>query len=163
MGLERTGDWAGAVSRIGGLGKRIEAEVQRAVVQNTLLLQREVKKGIQSQAPGGQAFKKLMESTILAKGSFKALIDSGFLLASIKTQIMHQKGFVGVLRSSQSKEGGPLVNIAAVHEFGATVTAKSGRTFQIPARPYLRPTLKANKSKLAENFRAAMARVAGAQ
>ncbi|MBN1771102.1 MAG: phage virion morphogenesis protein, partial [Deltaproteobacteria bacterium] len=75
-------------------------------------------------APGGQPFAPLAPTTLAVrrfrvfKGT-KALIVRGDLRNSI--MVVKQAGgvFVGVLRTAKGKAGQPLVNVAAVHEFGS--------------------------------------------
>ena len=84
MPVQRFGDWDHAKALLAGnLGAKLAAALRQANIRNALLLVREIKRGIRSQAPGGQQFVKLAQSTIDAKGSSKALIDTGFLMASI--------------------------------------------------------------------------------
>ena len=81
MGVRRTGDWDKARAKLTtGMGPRLATALRQATIRNALFLVREIQRGIRSQAPGGQAFVKLAESTIERKGSSKALIDTGFLV-----------------------------------------------------------------------------------
>lgn len=69
--------------------------------------------------------------------------------------------FVGVLRQARSRDGGNMVDIARVHEYGfhgiviKRAQKRSGIPYMltIPARPYLGPTLREIAGKLAENWR----------
>ncbi len=112
-----------------------------------------MKLGIRAQAPGGQAFAPLSQVTIDRKGSSKALIDTGFLMASITQRVTGATAFVGLLRTVVNKDGTEIVNIGAVHEFGATIKTKDGKTITIPARPFIGPTLSANKEKVEALYR----------
>lgn len=115
----------------------------------------EVKRGIVSGAPGGQAFQPLSPMTIARKGSSKPLIDKGDLLGSISYKVVDEdKVFIGVSDKEEAM-------IAAVHEFGCTipVTPKLRAYFHyqgihlrtetvslhIPSRKFLRPVLESEK------------------
>ena len=65
MAVERFGDW-GKVEKLltGNMAVKFQVAVYKATVKNALLLVREIKRGIKSQAPGDQPFVKLAESTI---------------------------------------------------------------------------------------------------
>ncbi len=112
MGVRRTGDWGKARAKLAAApGARLTLALKRATLKNTVLLVREIKRGIRSQAPGGKPFAKLVESTIRRKGSTKALIDTGFLVNAITQKILAEGAFVGLVRGTLNKEGDDLVNI----------------------------------------------------
>ena len=118
---------------------------------------REIQRGIRSQAPGGQPFVKLAESTIERKGSSKALIDTGFSWSMPLTQkIMADKAFVGLLRGTVNKDGEDMVNIGAVMEYGATIKHPNGATIVIPARPFLHPVMEKYREQILQNYREAI-------
>lgn len=111
----------------------------------------EVKRGIISGSPGGEAFAPLSSFTIARKGSSKPLIDKGDLVGSITYQVIDSHNvFIGVKKGDEA-------NIAAVHEFGCMirVTSKmraylhyqgihlraSTQMIYIPPRAFLRPVL----------------------
>ena len=143
MGVKRTGDWNKAKAKLNGtLGPRIAMALQQANIRN--------------QAPGGQAFAKLADSTIARKGSSKALIDTGFLINSITQKIMADKAFVGLLRGTVNKDGESMVNIGAVMEYGATINQPNGATIIIPARPFLHPVMQKYRKEIEQNYRAAL-------
>lgn len=102
----------------------LKNSIQRTMAKQALLLARSIRRGIRTQAPAGQPFLPLAESTILMKGSSKALIDTGDLIASItsKNLVLARRSiarFVGVHRTALGKkEGRNLANIAEIHEFG---------------------------------------------
>ncbi len=160
MGVKRTGDWNKAKAKLDGtLGPRLAAALRQATIRNTLLLVREIQRGIRSQAPGGRAFAKLADSTIARKGSSKALIDTGFLVNSITQKIMADKAFVGLLRGTVNKDGESMVNIGAVMEYGATINHPNGATIIIPARPFLHPVMRKHRKAIEQNYRNAIKRV----
>ena len=162
MAVRRFGQWEKAKAVLGtNLGGRLAQALRQATVKNAMLLVREIKKGIRSQAPGGQAFVTLAESTIRRKGSSKALVDTGFLLASITQLILGDRAFVGLLRGTRNKEGDEIVNIGAIMEYGATIQHPSGAVIVIPARPFLHPVMQAVRDQVIENYREAIRRVFG--
>jgi phage gpG-like protein len=130
--------------------------LQQATIRNALFLVREIQRGIRNQAPGGQAFAKLADSTIARKGSSKALIDTGFLINSITQKIMADKAFVGLLRGTVNKDGESMVNIGAVMEYGATINHPNGATIIIPARPFLHPVMQKYRKEIEQNYRTAL-------
>ena len=156
MAVRRYGEWEGARRRLThSLGSRLATALQKATIKNAMLLVREIKLGIRAQAPGDKPFESLAESTIEAKGSSKALIDTGFLINSITQRIMADKAFVGILRSASNKEGASLANIGAIMEFGATIRQPNGAVVVIPARPFLQPTIEKYRDEIVENYRRA--------
>jgi phage gpG-like protein len=159
MGVERFGDWDKVKAKLNGsLGVKLAMALRQATLRNALLLVREIQKGIKSQAPGGVAFVKLSESTIeQRKGhSTKALIDTGFLINSITQKIMGDAAFVGLLRTSISKDGESMANIGAIMEYGATISHPSGATIIIPARPFLHPVMAQYREQIQKNYRDAI-------
>ena len=153
MKVKKFGDWKRLEATLHNcLPARMEAALNRAATKSALLLVREIKKGIKSQAPGGKAFKPLAEATIEKKGSSKALIDTGFLLSSITQIIKSDKAFVGLLRGTRNKDGEEIVNIGAIMEFGATVQQPNGVTIVIPERPFLHPVMEKYKDEIKQNY-----------
>lgn len=125
--VSRSGDWAFAAGFLGRIGARTKGALELSVRREALLAEREMKKGIAEQAPGGKTFKALSEWTLIKRkaqgfrGS-KALIRRGDLRRSIKTVgPVGGAFFTGVLRTARGRAGQPLVNVARVHEFGATI------------------------------------------
>ncbi|HRT95148.1 MAG TPA: hypothetical protein P5532_12045, partial [Planctomycetota bacterium] len=60
MAVSRFGDWEKAKQVLGtNLGARLAQALRQATVKNAMLLVREIKKGIVSQAPGGMPFARL--------------------------------------------------------------------------------------------------------
>ena len=124
MKITMTGDWKDAARILAGGGKRLQAAVDRAVLQEAQFFRTKVVEGIREQAPGGQPFKPLAPTTLAIrrfrgfKGT-KALLVRGDLRNSIVVVRKPDGVFVGVLRTAKGREGQPLVNVAAVHEFGS--------------------------------------------
>lgn len=132
-GVTLTGDWAKAARILNTAPARMERVFDRALMQEAQWFRRKVVQGIRAQAPGGRRFAPLKPATIAAKGSSKALIDTGALIGSIKTQRAGNGAvFVGVLRTARSSTGGKLADIAAIHEYGAPAAG-------IVPRPFLQP------------------------
>ena len=157
MGVKRFGDWDKARAKLAGNpGARLALALRQATVKNAILLVREIKRGIRSQAPGGKPFVKLAESTIRRKGSSKALIDTGFLINAITQKIMADRAFVGLLRGTVNKDGDDMVNIGAVMEYGATIQHPNGAVIVIPPRPFLHPVMEKYRDQVLENYRAAV-------
>jgi phage gpG-like protein len=157
MGVKRFGDWDKARAKLAGNpGARLALALRQATVKNAILLVREIKRGIRSQAPGGKPFVKLAESTIRRKGSSKALIDTGFLINAITQKIMADRAFVGLLRGTVNKDGDDMVNIGAVMEYGATIQHPNGAVIVIPPRPFLHPVMEKYREQVIENYRAAI-------
>ena len=101
MGVERFGDWEKAKRLLMQQpGARLALAIRQATIKAAILLVREIQRGIRSQAPGGQPFAKLAESTIRRKGSSKALIDTGFLINSITHRILRDRAFIGLLKTT---------------------------------------------------------------
>lgn len=147
---------AGLMKKFTSLG------VQKAAI----FLASETRKGIQAQAPGGEAFTPLAEATLKAKApKTKALIDKADLLRSVQA---HNLGggswLVGVHRNARGRKGESLANIAAIMEKGTkqqnsfAITSKAiksvlkGGTANvgvvIPPRPYIEPTMRVNQKKV---------------
>jgi len=157
MGVKRFGDWDKARAKLANApGARLALALRQATIKNAILLVREIKRGIRSQAPGGKPFAKLAESTIKRKGSSKALIDTGFLVNAITQKIMADHAFVGLLRGTVNKDGEDMVNIGAVMEYGATIQHPNGAVIVIPPRPFLHPTMQKYRKQIIEHYRQAI-------
>lgn len=157
MGVKRTGDWDKAKQGLSGERfLRVSQALEQATHKAALLLVREIKKGIVTQAPGGEAFAPLADSTVRKKKSSKALIDNGFLLNAITARLMRDQAFVGLLRGSVNKDGEELVNIGAIMEFGATIEHPNGATIIIPPRPFLQPVLREFTEDIEKTYRDAL-------
>jgi hypothetical protein len=170
--ITRVGDWKDAARILACGGKRLQSAVDRAVLQEAQFFRTKIVEGIREQAPGGQPFKPLAPTTLAIrrfrgfKGT-KALLVRGDLRNSIVVVRKPDGVFVGVLRTAKGREGQPLVNVAAVHEFGSRpivvkLTPKARRflhaafraagldrpsggastgiaVIRVPARPFLAP------------------------
>lgn len=121
----RTGQWAVARRILATAPGRVHLALDAATAQEAHYLRMKIVEGFRTQAPGGQPFKPLAETTLAIRKfkrfrGTKALIVRGDLKNSITTQrVRSAEYFVGVLRSARAKDGRSLVNIAEVHEFGS--------------------------------------------
>lgn len=171
MAVPRTGDWARARRLLTAAPQRLQAAVATAVRQEAHALRNEIVQGLTRQAPGGEPLKPPSPLTIAARqlagfGGSKALLVRGDLRNSITVFVHGDEAFVGVSRSTRAKDGGSMVDLAKLHEFGGPPviipmtpkmrrflfallrqagkepTGGSGRgviVVQVPARPFLRP------------------------
>lgn len=171
MAVTRTGDWARAWRLLTAAPQRLQAAVATAVRQEAHALRNEIVQGLTRQAPGGEPLKPPSPLTIAARqlagfGGSKALLVRGDLRNSITVFVHGDEAFVGVARSTRAKDGGSMVDLAKLHEFGGPPviipmtpkmrrflfallrqaskepTGGSGRgviVVQVPARPFLRP------------------------
>ena len=55
-----------------------------------------------------------------------------------------------------NKDGGDLVNIGAVMEYGATIQHPNGATIVIPPRPFLHPVMRKHRKEIVEHYREAI-------
>ncbi|HUT54395.1 MAG TPA: hypothetical protein VM658_13485 [bacterium] len=157
MGAKQFGNWDKAKAKLANNpGARLANAIRAATIKNAIFLVREIKRGIKSQAPGGKPFVELAASTILKKGSSKALIDTGFLVNSITQRIMADRAFVGLLKGTVNKDGEDMVNIGAVMEYGATINHPNGAVIVIPPRPFLHPVMEKYQDQVIENYRQAI-------
>ena len=157
MGVERFGDWE-KVKRLleHQPGARLALAVRQATVKAAILLVREIQRGIRSQAPGGQPFVQLAQSTIDQKHSSKALIDTGFLIHSITHRILQDRAFIGLLKTTTYRDGESVANIGAVMEYGATIPMPNGATVIIPPRPFLHPVMVQYQPQIVDLYREAL-------
>ena len=171
MAVSRTGDWARARRLLTAAPQRLQAAVATAVRQEAHALRNEIVQGLTRQAPGGEPLKPPSPLTIAARqlagfGGTKALLVRGDLRNSITVFVHGDEAFVGVSRSTRAKDGGSMVDLAKLHEFGGPPviipmtpkmrrflfallrqagkepTGGSGRgviVVHVPARPFLRP------------------------
>ena len=150
------------------LPKAIDTQMRRQAHRLRTMMVR----GIRDQAPGGEAFQPLAETTKKMKKSSKALIDNGDLIRSIGVDRVEggEGYFIGVNRQAQNDEGEPMVDLAELHEEGSApfvipITDKMRRFWMamvikgifkaplspnktvimhpgVPKRSYLEPSLK---------------------
>ena len=126
--VTKVGDWKLAERLVLGAGPRIQKAIDQAVLQEAHFFRTKMVEGLREGAPGGKALEPLAPTTLAIrrfrgfKGT-KPLIVHGDLRNSIV--VVKQAGgvFVGVLRSAKARNGQPLVNVAAAHEFGTRAIA----------------------------------------
>lgn len=175
MAIEKVGDWTKAARILSQMHSEYMKALRRGLHRTGNMVRTAVVKGIRDQAPGGQKFVPITALTARRKGSSKALIEHGDLMNSITYKVEEGKlaVFIGILRATRGKHkdtGAPyMVDIADVHEFGRIikVTPKMRAYFRgafginlasttthiiIPARPFLRPTMEAEKDKVVKEF-----------
>ncbi len=140
----KVGDWAKARAAVGGMATRMQNATTKATRQEAQLYRKMVLRAFQSRGKSnGYAWQKLKPDTIRRKGSSKPLVDTAQLRNSI---VVIEKGgniFVGVSSKKRRSDGGSLVNIAAVHEFGKVIAQKRGTKvvlITIPKRSFLQAT-----------------------
>ena len=142
---ELTGDW----NKIGNIlnPAKIKAALTKCAARVGNYGASQVKKGIIN-----GNFTLLHPVTIARKHSSKPLVDHCDLVGSITYQVFDEtkRVFIGVKKGKEA-------NIAAVHEFGCTISVtpkmraylhhigihlkSTTQYINIPARPYLRPVL----------------------
>lgn len=122
LGAKKSRSWEIAKKRLVDASNKVEERQALAVRRAALLLERELKKGLRSGAPGGRAFAPLAQTTVLMrrKRSKNPLLDTGSLLSSITTTFdkRSRSAFVGVHRTARGSSGQSLVNVALIHEYG---------------------------------------------
>lgn len=133
--IKRTGDWQQVRSMMIGINAKMSIAIQKALLAEGQYLRMQMVQGFTSQAPGGLRFAPLSPVTLTLRGGSgfsgsKALIRTGTLRGSI-TVVQEQGGlvFVGVHRRSASR-----VNIARIHEFGATIRVTNKMRLWLMAR-----------------------------
>ena len=158
-GVKQVGDWKAAMALLAAGPAAVKAAIPKALMQEGLHFEASMKKNIGKGVAGIEA---------RANGSSRPLVKSGDLRASIHAEKDGDAVFIGINKGAPG-HGGKVANIAAVHEFGATIMqlmtpkqrrylfgvvfkgeAKSSMSgggamkgylfIRIPARPFIRPT-----------------------
>lgn len=120
-----TGDWNKGRKVFKTLGDLTRANVKAATARNAVLVRDQVKRTIRN---GRSEWPPLSPLTIGSKGSSKPLIDQNDLMQAVSSvRLGPLSFFVGVHRGK-----GAIVNIAAVHEFGATIKPRKAKALAIP-------------------------------
>ncbi len=118
------------IGRMNRLPALTASNMDKACRRSATFVRDQMKRTIRKGHPGWPRLSKL---TIERKGSSKPLIDHGDMMNSIAAvQIPGGKNFVGVPRNAKTDDGAQMVNIVAVHEFGAEISAKRGKFLAIP-------------------------------
>jgi len=167
LSLEKFGDWKRLEKTLDGIQRKIEAAMRKATRKNALLLERHIKKGIQTSKPaGGKSLAPLHPLTIQLKGSSKPLVDNADMLNAITHKMVGKTdAVVGLLRNVPKKGATGaaigLVNLGWIHEHGWAIRvtpkmreylASQGMPLKattthikIPARPFVRPVFEDKK------------------
>jgi hypothetical protein len=124
LNVTKIGDWTRAGQLLSTASKRIQAAVDRAMLQEGQFLRSKIVEGLREQAPGGQAFAPLAPTTLAIRtfrgfGGTKALLVHADLRNSITVTRDGDRVLVGVLRTARNRAGRPLVDIAALNEQGS--------------------------------------------
>jgi hypothetical protein len=119
-----TGDWLAARRILANAGPRVRRAIDQAVLQEAHFMRGKIVEGLREQAPGGQPFRPLADSTIRVRAfkrfrGTKALLVRGDLRNSITVERDRDGAFVGVLRTARGRNGMPLANVAELNEFGS--------------------------------------------
>ncbi len=147
------GDWAKLERMLSEAGSKLKAEVKKATDKNGRLLEAAMVGRIEQQKLSPSLSPRYLKAKIRAGYSEKILIRTGTLMQNIRYQPKSwDGGFVGVLRGVKANKGADLVNIAAVHEFGAPSVG-------IPARPFIMPSAKEHEAQVVRNYEEAIERV----
>ena len=120
-GITMLGGWRKfrAALEPGRFRRRIEEEVGDATEENALLLRRAIREAIRSNISPS----KVALSKALARGGSKTLVGrTGALWRSVThLRLAWNRGFAGVLRRGQKKNGAELFNVAMVLHEGHTI------------------------------------------
>lgn len=123
-GIKKTGPWAKAAALLAAAPRRMQAALDKALLQEGQFLRTKIVEGIREQAPGGQPFLPLAPTTLAIRQfrgfrGTKALLVAGDLRNSITVTKDGDRVFVGVHRTARSRSGKSLVDIAALQEQGS--------------------------------------------
>lgn len=154
--VELTGNWNGVERMLSQFGQRFKRNIREATDKNGELLAGKMQQHFWSQDLGWRSLRPAYLAHKIRKGgSEQVLVWHGDLGGSIKYyRRSWEEGFVGILRNTRHSSGAPLVNLAAVHEFGS----RDGR---IPPRPFIGPTVEECLDEMKRNYEAAMRRAFG--
>jgi len=120
----KIGDWTRVAKLLAGAPRRVQAAIDKAMLQEGQFLRTKIIEGIREQAPGGRAFKPLAPTTLAIRkfqgfGGTKALLVHGALRNSVTVTKDGDRVLVGVHRTAKGRAGQSLVNVAATHELGS--------------------------------------------
>jgi hypothetical protein len=122
--VTKVGPWSRVGQLLAAAPLRLQAAIDKAVLQEAQFLRAKIVEGIREQAPGGRAFAPLAPTTLAIRkfrgfGGTKALLVHGDLRNSITATKVGDQVFVGVLRTARTRTGQSLVDVAAQHELGS--------------------------------------------
>jgi hypothetical protein len=121
--VTKVGDWMRVSQLLTGAPKRVQAAIDKAMLQEGQFLRTKIVEGIREQAPGGRAFAPLAPTTLAIRkfrgfGGTKALLVNADLRNSITVTRDRDRVHVGVLRTARNRAGQSLLDIAAMNEHG---------------------------------------------
>lgn len=136
MHLSKTGDWGLVGRAIGAMSSEAKKAQQLSLKRFGLKWEATAKSHLTAQDLRHKPLNPKYVAQKLKKGfSDKILIASGTYFQSISSFVEGDTVFAGVKRDATDKNGVPIADIAAVHEFGS-------RDGKIPARPLWQPSYK---------------------
>lgn len=123
--IKRTGDWKRVGDILGNLGMNAARAFELATAQEAHFFERKLKEGMQSGAPGGRPYAPLSPLTLAIRkfegfNGKKPLIHSGAMLRSIHVVKRGALYFVGIDRGAKTDDGESVMDIAELHENGAS-------------------------------------------
>ncbi len=123
--IQKVGDWRLASQILGNAATHAARAFERAALAEAHFFERKLKEGIQSGAPGGQAYAPLSPLSLAMRRAQgfrgkKPLIQTGAMLRSIHVVKRGGLYFVGIDRSAKTADGAGIVEIAELHEYGAS-------------------------------------------
>lgn len=136
MGIERVGNWEGITRLIANLAKELKIARETALKRFGLKAEAIATKHISTQDLHWRPLNPAYLASKIRKGlSENILVATSDYYQAITTWVDKSEGtvYTGVKKDAKNSDGGDMVSIAAVHEFGSL----SGR---IPARPLWQPT-----------------------
>lgn len=161
MTVKKIGDWDKIAAELNAMPQKYQQAKALALQRVGIYLVRQVKKGIESQAPGGKSFRPLHPYTIDRKESSKALIADSDLIGSVDHEVEKNAVFVGLLRTTTNKKKQSLENLGWIHEYGCLIQVTermrnylhsqglhlnpATKVIKIPARPFLGPVADAEE------------------
>jgi hypothetical protein len=122
--VKKIGPWSRVGQLLASAPRRMQAAVDKALLQEAQFLRSKIVEGLREQAPGGRAFTPLAPTTLAIRQfrgfrGTKALLVQGDLRNSITVVKDGDRVLVGVLRTARSRTGKSLVDIAALQEHGS--------------------------------------------
>lgn len=119
ISLDLKGGWDKFTNRVdqAHFKNRLETNLGKATQYNGMVIRREIRKNIRS-----KKYEKNAALTSLIKGSTTPLIDAGDLWGAITTKNVDAYTlFIGVLKSTTTKRGMPMVNLVQLLHEGGTL------------------------------------------
>jgi hypothetical protein len=122
--VAKSGPWSRVGKLLAAAPRRMQAAFDKALLQEAQFLRTKIVEGIREQAPGGRAFASLAPTTLAIRQfrgfrGTKALLVQADLRNSITVVKEGDRVLVGVLRMARNRAGKPLLDIAALNEYGS--------------------------------------------